>query len=101
MWRPGVAVLTVLAIAALTEPAGAMAGSEPQAAMPGLRQVLPPDLPLDRDGLPTRPLSDAELYRLLLALSAVNQPAAARITACHAAGTPYGHPAWRSCATAR
>ena len=56
--------------------------------MLGLRQVLPPDLPLDRDGIPTRPLSDAELYRLLLALSAVNQPAAARIVACHVAGTP-------------
>ena len=58
---------------------------------------LPTDLPLDPDGIPTRALNDDELWRLLLAMSAKNEAAAALILRCHIGGTPYGHPAWRQC----
>lgn len=36
----------------------------------------PPPLPLDRDGIPTRALTDEELHRLLLNLSPTNDVAA-------------------------
>jgi len=68
---------------------------------PTLRQTLPPDLPLDADGIPMRPLSDDELFRLLIALSSHNEPAAMLLAACHASGRPYGHPGWRDCIVSR
>ena len=56
-----------------------------------------PELPLDAEGIPTRQLTDEELFQLLLVLSAHNQPAAALLTRCHAQGIAYGHPNWRTC----
>lgn len=66
-----------------------------------LRQMLPPDLPLDADGIPTRQLSDDELFRLLVALSSQNEAAAMRLADCHASGRSYGHPGWRNCVVDR
>ena len=67
-------------------------------AQPGsFRDHLPADLPLDAQGIPTRPLDDAELHRLLLALSARNEAASLLLAACHAAGQGYGTPRWRAC----
>lgn len=57
----------------------------------------PRDLPLDGDGVPTRPLDDGDLFRLLTALSARNPAATALLTHCHAVGTPHWHPGWRAC----
>ena len=54
-------------------------------------------LPLDADGIPTRPLNDEELHRLLLALSATNASATTLLTRCHAEGKPYGANGWRTC----
>ena len=62
-----------------------------------LRDTLPPDLPLGPEGVPTRPLDDAELHRPLLALSPTNEAAAVLLAACHAAGCGYGMPGWRGC----
>ena len=59
------------------------------------------DLPLDRDGMPTRPLNDEELHSLLLTLSARNDTAALLLARCHAAGSPYRTPGWRSCIEGR
>ena len=81
--RPGI-VAMVLATAAFH------AAAQPP---PGL----PSDLPLDREGIPTRPLDDAELHRLLVALSATTDAAALLLAACHAAGRGYGTPGWRAC----
>ena len=61
---------------------------------------LPADLPLDLAGVPTRPLTDDELYRLLVALSARNEPAAVLLAHCHAAGLGAGTPGWRHCIVA-
>lgn len=60
---------------------------------------LPSDLPLTEEGVPGRPLADEELYRLLVALSARNDPAAALLAACHAEGAQYGTARWRECIT--
>lgn len=54
-------------------------------------------LPLDADGVPLRPLSDGELFRLLVYLSNRLEAAAVRLARCHAEGTPYGAPGWRAC----
>ncbi|MDB5965781.1 MAG: hypothetical protein JWQ72_2281 [Polaromonas sp.] len=59
------------------------------------------DSPLNRDGEHQQILTDEELWRRLLALSTTNEAATALIVRCHAAGTPYGHPAWRACVQAR
>lgn len=70
---------------------------------------LPPDLtdgllgddgqpiPIDREGLPARRLSDGELHRLLLHLSRVMEQASLRLARCHAEGTPFGAVGWRNC----
>lgn len=54
-------------------------------------------LPLDADGVPLRPLSDGELFRLLVYLSNQLEAAAVRLARCHAEGTPYGTLGWRAC----
>jgi hypothetical protein len=56
-----------------------------------------PGLPLDEHGIPTRALSDDELFRLLIGMSSVNGGAAMLLARCHAAGAPYGSEAWRIC----
>ena len=58
---------------------------------------LPADLPLDMAGVPTRLLTDDELYRLLVALSARNEPATMLLARCQAAGASAGTPGWRDC----
>lgn len=64
-------LVLALALATVIPGAGLAATSaDPRGSGPG--HGLPSDLPLDRDGIPTRPLSDEELWRLLLALSAAN-----------------------------
>ncbi len=63
--------------------------------------LLPPDLPLTEDGVPTKPLNDDELYRLLLALSARNDAAAGLLAGCHSEGAPYGSTGWRACVERR
>lgn len=84
-------VLTCPVPLAATGPADA-----PQAtlAVPGDDGV---PLPLDHDGVPLRPLSDAELHRLLIAVSRTLEPAALRLARCHAEGNGYGMPGWRGC----
>jgi hypothetical protein len=54
-----------------------------------------PPLPLDEQGMPMRSLSDDELFRLLVGMSAGNGGAAMLLASCHAAGAPYGSEAWR------
>jgi hypothetical protein len=54
-------------------------------------------LPLDDRAIPLRPLSDGELFRLLVALSPLLGAATARLARCHAEGTPFGSPEWRAC----
>lgn len=95
----GCVVALALATAAAQvapEPDGVAVGGTPT-----LRQTLPSDLPLDADGIPMRPLSDDELFRLLVALSSRNEPAAMLLAACHARGRPHGHPDWRDCIVSR
>jgi hypothetical protein len=58
---------------------------------------LPSDLPITAEGVPTRPLSDEELFRLLTALSGRNDAAAALLAKCHAEGSPFGAVGWRAC----
>lgn len=94
-WAVALARTTTAAQVA-PEPDSAVVGGAPT-----LRQTLPPDLPLDADGIPMRPLSDDELFRLLVALSSHNEPTAMLLAACHASGTPYGHPGWRDCIVSR
>ncbi len=48
-------------------------------------------------GAPARPLTDAELYRLLLVLSAQTGPPMDALAACY----PFGRPGWRDCVTQR
>jgi hypothetical protein len=102
--RFAVAVLVSLAVLVGT-PAGAATtdGWTPDgtAAARTRPPGLPSDLPLDHAGVPTRPLADEELFRLLVALSATNEAAAALLVRCHAAGTPFGNPGWRECVMAR
>ena len=67
---------------------------------PGIGQppaVRPPGPPPGANGAPARPLTDAELYRLLLVLSAQAQPPMNLLVACY----PFGHPGWRDCITQR
>jgi hypothetical protein len=47
--------------------------------------------------MPTRSLSDDELFRLLVGMSAGNGVAAMLLASCHAAGAPFGSEAWRTC----
>lgn len=54
-------------------------------------------VPRDSEGLPTRPLSDGEVHRILLHLSRSMDAASLRLARCHAAGTPFGSTGWRSC----
>jgi hypothetical protein len=54
--------------------------------------------PGDKGGRPSRPpLTDAELYRLLLVLSTQAQPPIDVLAACY----PFGRPGWRDCADRR
>ena len=62
----------------------------PSGAPPGAKGV--PARPL-----PARPLTDAELYRLLLVLSAQTRPPMDALAACY----PFGRPGWRDCVTQR
>ena len=61
------------------------------------RDLLPPDLPLDAEGMPTRCLDDEELHRLLLAVSEQIEAAPLLLAACHASGRGYGTPGWGGC----
>jgi hypothetical protein len=81
-----VRVLTLILLTALSCPA-----------LPQSFPPLPSDLPLNADGVPSRPLTDDELHRLLLSLSARNDAAAVLLARCHAAGQGYGAPGWRAC----
>lgn len=98
--RCGLAALAVCVVAATAQAIPSGAGLVPiEAGWPA--PWPPPGLPLDADGIPTRPLTDDELFRLLVALSARNQPAVELLARCHAAGTPHGHPGWRACILTR
>lgn len=63
-------------------------GWRPQAARPVAS-------PLGADGVPARPLTDAEFYRLLLVFSAETRPPMDVLAACY----PFGRPGWRDCVT--
>lgn len=54
-------------------------------------------IPVDIEGLPARRLTDAELFRLLLHLSRMLEAASMRLARCHAEGSPFNSPGWRSC----
>lgn len=53
--------------------------------------------PLGADGVPARPLTDAEFYRLLLVFSAETRPPMDILAACY----PFGRPGWRDCVARR
>ena len=53
--------------------------------------------PPGASGGPARPLADAELYRLLLVLSAETRPPLDLLVACY----PFGRPGWRDCVARR
>ena len=55
----------------------------------------PADIPTDAAGMPTRALSDEEMYRLLVAWSAVSGDVTNALAACH----PLS-PVWRPCVEA-
>ncbi len=86
---------------------GLVFGSAPgHAAQPEMRQdpgvgrpplVRPPGPPPAGKGAPARPLTDAELYRLPLVLSAQTRPPMDALAACY----PFGRPGWRDCVTQR
>jgi len=51
--------------------------------------------PLGAHGVPARPLTDAEFYRLLLVFSAQTRPPMDVLAVCY----PFGRPGWRDCVT--
>ena len=53
--------------------------------------------PPGANAVPARPLTDAELYRMLLVLSARTRPPMDALAACY----PFGRPGWRDCVTQR
>lgn len=59
-------------------------------AVPGQERV---PSQLDPNSEATRSLSDADLYALLLRMSATSQAVTERIVRCH----PFGVPGWREC----
>ena len=61
---------------------------------PAVRPIGPPAA---GNGAPARPLADAELYRLLLVLSAETRPPMDVLVACY----PFGRPGWRDCVARR
>jgi hypothetical protein len=63
----------------------------------GSKPLASPSLPLDEHGIPTRALSDDELFRLLIGMSSVNEGAAMLLARCHSAGAPYRSEGWRTC----
>ena len=84
----------------------ALAPNPGHAAQPEMRQeadtgpppvVRPSGAPPGGKGAPARPLTDAELYRLLLVLSAQTRPPMDALAACY----PFGRPGWRDCVTQR
>jgi len=86
---------------------GLVIGANPgDAAQPEMRQaadkgrppvVRPSGAPPGGKGAPARPLTDVELYRLLLVLSAQTRPPMDALAACY----PFGRPGWRDCVTQR
>lgn len=58
-------------------------------------------IPLDEHGVPARPLSDAELFRVLLRLSSTLDEASLRLARCHADVAPFGDRRWRACVEQR
>ena len=54
-------------------------------------------IPVDRDGYPMQPLSDAELFRVLVALSGHLDNAGVLLALCHAEGAGYPSGGWREC----
>ena len=86
---------------------GLVLGPDPgHAAQPEMRQapaigrppvVRPLGPPPGAKGAPARPLTDAELYRLLLVLSAQTRPPMDALAACY----PFGRPGWRDCVAQR
>ena len=59
------------------------------------QERIPPQF--DPNSEARRSLSDADLYVLLLRMSATSQAVTERIVRCH----PFGAPAWRECVTGR
>ena len=86
---------------------GLLLGSTPgHAAQPELRKdpengrppmVRPHAAPPGIKGVSARPLTDGELYRLLLVLSAQTRPPLDALATCY----PFGRPGWRDCVTQR
>ena len=87
MAKSALAVLAVLLAMGMNAPQEAQHHHPP----------LPSDLPLSPEGVPTRALTDEELFRLLAAMSGRNDVAAALLARCHASGTPFGSEGWRTC----
>ncbi len=86
--------------------ASVLASTPGHAAQPEMRQdpgfgrppaVPSPGAPLGAKAVPARGLTDAELYRLLLVLSAQTRPAMGALAGCY----PLGRPGWRDCVTQR
>ena len=96
-------------LSALIAAAGLLCGLGPapgHAALSGARED--PDLgrppvarplgsPPGANAAPARPLTDAELYRLLLVLSTEARPPINALAACY----PFGRPGWRDCVARR
>ena len=91
------AVAALVSVTLSAEPAETGAPTIP----PGLLAAIAGDdgqaIPLDADGLPTRALSDAELFRVLVQVSQVLDAAGLRLARCHALGDGFGTPSWRAC----
>ncbi len=94
-----------VAAALAAAPAGAGTAREAALVPPGLLAGIRGDdgqaIPLNADGVPARPLSDPELFRLLLHLSRFLDEASLRLALCHALGMPFGDPGWRACIEGR
>lgn len=96
-WRPAGLALLGLGFATASATAALREAEPPPPVASQRAPWASPELPLDAEGIPTRQLTDEELFRLLVALSAHSQPATALLARCHGRGLPYGHPDWRSC----
>jgi hypothetical protein len=96
--RAAVAALVSVTISA--EPAETGAPTIPPGLLAAIAVIAGDDgqaIPLDADGLPSRALSDAELFRVLVQVSQVLDAAGLRLARCHALGDGFGTPSWRAC----